>query len=66
MQKIYTNETGRFTIIAGLKLEILIMIEKVRIIRNEFEKYGQNTFAFQLKCLNVKRIEVNYIEKGRI
>lgn len=27
-------------------------IEKIRIIRNEFEKYGQNPLAFHLKCLN--------------
>ena len=27
-------------------------IQKVRIIRNEFEKYGQNPLAFHLKCLN--------------
>ena len=27
-------------------------IEKVRIIRNEFERYGQNPLAFHLKCLN--------------
>ena len=26
-------------------------IEKVRMIRNEFEKYGQNPLAFHLKCL---------------
>ena len=26
-------------------------IEKIRIIRNEFEKYGQNPLAFHLKCL---------------
>lgn len=26
-------------------------IEKVRLIRNEFEKYGQNPLAFHLKCL---------------
>ena len=28
-------------------------MEKIRIIRNEFEKYGQNPLAFFLKCLNV-------------
>lgn len=27
-------------------------IEKVRLIRNEFEKYGKNPLAFHLKCLN--------------
>ena len=27
-------------------------IEVIRIIRNEFEKYGQNPLAFHLKCLN--------------
>lgn len=27
-------------------------IEKVRIIRNEFEKYSHNPLAFHLKCLN--------------
>lgn len=26
-------------------------IEKIRMIRNEFEKYGQNPLAFHLKCL---------------
>lgn len=26
-------------------------IEKIRVIRNEFEKYGQNPLAFYLKCL---------------
>jgi hypothetical protein len=27
-------------------------IEKIRLIRNEFEKWGQNPLAFHLKCLN--------------
>jgi len=27
-------------------------IEKIRLIRNEFEKLGQNPLAFHLKCLN--------------
>lgn len=27
-------------------------IKKIRIIRNEFEKYGQNPLAFHLKCLS--------------
>lgn len=27
-------------------------IDKIRLIRNEFEKWGQNPLAFHLKCLN--------------
>ena len=34
-------------------------IKKVRLIRNEFEKYGQNPLAFHLKCLTTDT------EKGR-
>jgi hypothetical protein len=36
-------------------------IEKIRIIRNEFEKYGQNPLAFYLRCLNTDT-EKNIIE----
>ena len=36
-------------------------IEKIRIIRNEFEKYGQNPLAFHLRCLNTDT-ENNKIE----
>lgn len=32
-------------------------IEKIRIIRNEFEKYGQNPLAFHLKCLNTDTVQ---------
>ncbi len=32
-------------------------IEKVRIVRNEFEKYGKNPLAFHLKCLNTDSFE---------
>lgn len=32
-------------------------IEKIRIIRNEFEKYGQNPLAFHLKCLSADTTE---------
>lgn len=32
-------------------------IEKIRIIRNEFEKYGQNPLAFHLKCLTTDTAE---------
>jgi hypothetical protein len=28
-------------------------IERIRLIRNEFEKWGQNPLAFHLKCLNL-------------
>ena len=32
-------------------------IEKIRMIRNEFELYGQNPLAFHLKCLNTDTVE---------
>ena len=32
-------------------------IEKIRLIRNEFEKWGQNPLAFHLKCLNTDTVE---------
>ena len=32
-------------------------IKKVRLIRNEFEKYGQNPLAFHLKCLTTDTAE---------
>ena len=32
-------------------------IETVRLIRNEFERLGQNPLAFHLKCLNTETVE---------
>lgn len=45
-------------------------IKKIRIIRNEFEKYGQNPLAFHLKCLstdtNEGRTELENLIKREI
>lgn len=35
-------------------------IEKVRIVRNEFERLGHNPLAFQLKCLSTDTEEGRY------
>ncbi len=42
------NDNGSWIFISHSSADI----EKIRIIRNEFEKYGQNPLAFYLKCLN--------------
>lgn len=42
------NEKGCWIFISHSSQDI----EKIRFIRNEFEKYGQNPLAFHLKCLS--------------
>ena len=53
MQNSSTKNEGSWIFISHSSKDI----EKIRLIRNEFEKWGQNPLAFHLKCLNTDTTE---------